>query len=454
MVPKPHVSGGYEFEGWDVVEKLGEGGMCAVFRVRCQADGVERAIKVMTDTNESASTRFAAEARLLISLDHPNVLKVHELHEDDPPWIVMDLLAGRDLEEHRDTEDPMRPDQIAAWFANLANGLHAVHQLGVVHRDLKPSNIMLGTDGVPRLIDFGVARDTSAARITKAGIVVGTASYLPPELFLESNPQHLQDQATADVYALGQTLCELLINRPVHDPESFNGPKLLVQIMQDKITRPYLDPREWDENIPDALATIVIDATQQLPEDRIPSAHDLEDRLRAWLHSRQAREAAPLSRADVRTLPPPPTSTSIAPTAARTNQPPKRGWSRVINTLLGMGAVGLVGVGLVGLFGVLLAGVALLMAFAPSPTDPAVDAVTAAVQSSLRADAEAVHACVQPAGVGAFSLSVVADGGAYTSVSTDLTDPAVLGCVRSVVAAWPAPDVGEAVTVTVPVRFE
>jgi serine/threonine-protein kinase len=443
---------GYEFEGWDIVEKLGEGGMCAVFRVRSPEDGTERAVKIMTDTNESAATRFTAEAKLLISLDHPNVLKVHTLHEEDPPWIVMDLLAGRDLEEHRDTEDPMRPDQIAAWFADLANGLQAVHDLGVVHRDLKPSNVMLGTDGVPRLIDFGVARDTSAARITKAGIVVGTASYLPPELFLESNPQHLQDQATADVYALGQTLCELLINRPVHDPEHFNGPKLLVQIMQDKITRPHLDPREWDDKIPDALATIVIDATQQLPEDRIQTARELEDRLRAWLHSRKAREAAPVSRADVKTLPPPPTSTSIAPTATRTAAPPKRGGSHVVNTLLGMGAVGLVGVGLVALVVVLVVGVAALMAFAPQG-DPAAEAVTAALQASLKADADTVYDCVEPAGVGEFSLSVVADGGQYVSVGADVADGAALSCIRGVVEGWPAPDVGQRTAVSLPVRF-
>ncbi len=448
---------GYEFEGWEIVEKLGEGGMCAVYRVRRPEDapdpGIERAVKVMTDTNESATTRFTAEAKLLISLDHPNVLKVHELHEEDPPWIVMDLLAGRDLEEHRDTRDPMRPDQLAAWFADLANGLQAVHELGVVHRDLKPSNIMLGTDGVPRLIDFGVARDTSAARITKAGIVVGTASYLPPELFLESNPQHLQDQATADVYALGQTLCELLINRPVHHPDEFNGPKLLVMIMQDKITRPHLDPREWDENIPDALATIVIDATQQLPEDRISTARELEDRLRAWLHSRRAREAAPVSRADAKTLPPPPTSTSIAPTPPRKTAP-KRGWSRVINTLLGMGALGLVGVGLAALLVVMLAGIGVLMAFAPTAGDPAADAVTAAVQASLKADAGAVHACVEPAGVGQFALSVTAEGGQYVSVATDFGDTSALACLKGVVTSWPAPDVGSRTGVTVPVRFE
>ncbi|MEZ4322486.1 MAG: protein kinase [Myxococcota bacterium] len=440
----------FHFEGWEIVEKLGEGGMCAVYRVRSAADpDVERAIKVMIDVHPGANERFAAEARLLISLDHPNVLKVYELVEENPPWIVMELLAGRDLEEHRDTVDHYRPEQLALWFADLAQGLQKVHDLGVVHRDLKPSNIMLGTDGVPRLIDFGVARDTTAARVTKAGIVVGTASYLPPELFLESNPQHLQDQPVADVYSLGQTLCELLINRPIHDPDEFHGPKLLVSIMQDKISRPHLDPREWDTNIPKGLADIVIDATQQLPEDRIDSARELERRLRAWLEQRARVERAPLSRSDVKTLPPPPTGGTSGPSEPRQVRPRRSGgW---LGGLLGMGAVGIVGLAVVGMLALGGLGIGLLVMFAP---DAGQRTVAAAVEASIAGDSEAVQACVAGAGAKGFELDVVVARGSVKTVRIGgVSDPAAKACLEARVRSWSLPVVGGDVRVSIPVQL-
>jgi len=419
--------------------------MCAVYRVRWAEDpSIERAIKVMIDDNPGAAERFSAEARLLISLDHPNVLKVYELIDEEPPWIVMELLAGRDLEEHRDTVDPLRPDKVAEWFADLANGLQKVHDLGVVHRDLKPSNVMLGTDGVPRLIDFGVARDTSAARVTKAGIVVGTASYLPPELFMDSDPQHLQDQPEADVYSLAQTLCELLINRPIHDPERFQGPKLLVMIMQDKITRPFLDPREWDSNIPDGLAAIVIDATEQLPEDRIRSAKELERRLRVWLAERRATDRAPLSRATAQTLPPPPASRPASPTPR-----PRR--SGLLGGLLGVGGLGLVGLGLVSIVALGAIGVAVLVQFAPDASERA---VRTSLQATIASQSAELYACVEPPSASAFSLAIDTDSGSIRGVEVrGITDALAVRCLEDRVGAWNIPNVERPVRVEVPIRF-
>lgn len=322
--------------------------MCAVYRAtRADAPDEQRAIKVLLDDDPALEQRFAYEAELLIALDHPNLLDVYELHPADPEreqpaWIVMELLAGHDLEAHRDRADPLGPEQVARWMADIAQGLQTVHDRGVMHRDIKPSNIMLGDDGLPRLIDFGIARVAGSARLTTAGMVVGTASYLPPEVFTSPNPGELQDQPPTDVYALGQTLCELLINRAIHDPKVFKGADRMTRIMSDKLSRPYLDPREWDSKIPAGLAQIVIDATKQEPDERIGTAAELERRLRAWLTDRSRRDQAPVNRVDVSLLPPPPGRPSMPPTP-----PPSRRGAGV--ALLGAGAIGVVGVGGIGI---------------------------------------------------------------------------------------------------------
>jgi hypothetical protein len=295
------------FEGWETIEKLGEGGMCAVFRVKpVSGDGPERAIKVLTEKDDASIQRFAAEARLLQKIDHPNVLKVMELREDSPPWIVMQLLAGRDLEETRVERGAMEPEEAARVFADVASGLHCVHQLGVRHRDIKPANIMMAQDGIPRLIDFGIARETAQAHVTRQGFVVGTASYLPPEIFVEEDAHGIQDSVAADVFALGQSLVELVSGEPIHERGGQAPSAVLVKVMRDKVERPYLDPREWRPTVPDDLAEICKQATAREPEDRIPTAEALATELRAWLATRTASTAAPVTRVDPGALPPPP----------------------------------------------------------------------------------------------------------------------------------------------------
>src|SRR5687767_8847239 len=110
------------FDGWETLEKLGEGGMCEVYRVRPAngAAGPERAIKVLMDRSDTAIRRFTDEGVLLQRILHPNVVRVHAINgEARPPWLVMDLLAGRDLEETIEVEGAMDPERAAPMFADL-----------------------------------------------------------------------------------------------------------------------------------------------------------------------------------------------------------------------------------------------------------------------------------------------------------------------------------------------
>lgn len=443
------------FEGWEVVEKLGEGGMCAVYRVRDPLGAEpERAVKVLTDANPSSAERFAEEARLLQEIDHPNVVKVHELHaESRPPWIVMDLLSGHDLEESREALGPMDPERAARLFALLANGLAVVHDLGVRHRDLKPANIIVSEDGVPRLIDFGIARKTTRAHVTQEGFVVGTASYLPPEIWVEDDARAIQDTALADVYALGQCLCEVLTGMPVHSRVG-GGPSLLVSIMKDKLDRPHLDPHEWRTQVPEALAAIVRRATAREPEDRTPTAHTLEAELKGWLEQRRAGAQAPVSQLSPRQLPPPPTT-------GEQGQPsgPKPETTAIPLASAGTAAAASAATGTL-LVGALvlaaLVGLVLLWVARPRP-QPADGAWTASADKTVARAREALSRCGGAETQGDLTLRGSVRNGRAARVrvlDSTLADRAVGPCVTTVLEGLDWPKASTPVTVEMTVHFD
>lgn len=450
MIPKNAPT----FAGWEVLEKLGEGGMCSVWRVRpTDAEGQERAIKMLHDTSDASVKRFADEARLLQRIDHPNVLKIHELHDEvRPPWIVMELLAGRDLEETRVEQGAMDPERAARLIADVANGLALVHELGVRHRDIKPANIMLGHDGVPRLIDFGIARETAQAHVTQQGFVVGTASYLPPEIFVEDDSHAIQDSELADVYALGQTLCEILSGEPVHGRGTDGtAASLLVHIMKDKLDRPHLDPRDWRPQVPDDLAEIVCLATKQEPEDRLPTARELEDRLRAWIRNRHRATEAPLTAVDPTALPPPPGTVErkLDKSATSTAAPVAR---RAAGTAAAASAAG-IGLLAASLGVITLLGAILLVLFAPTApsASPKVQEEVARVIWNAQ---PRLGTCARAHTRGEVVLSfVIHEGKARRVEASGGLDAGVSTCLRERVAELDFPR-DERVAVRLPLTFQ
>jgi hypothetical protein len=206
---------------------IGTGGMGAVFEAFDTALQRPVAIKLLSVGLSSAAARrrFEAEASTLARLDHPNVARVYEAGVQQAPgqplslpFFAMELIDGaRTLDAYvRATNPDLRT--LLALFATICDAVHHGHQKGVLHRDIKPANILINNQGVPKVIDFGVARladanqQASHARTnTQAGDLVGTPAYLPPEAFEKG--MHAVD-IRADVYALGITLYELLARAP------------------------------------------------------------------------------------------------------------------------------------------------------------------------------------------------------------------------------------------------
>src|SRR5215210_1232475 len=170
------------------------------------------ALKVLDEHlagDENFRARFAREARLAAGLSHPNVVTVFDVGEAaGRPFLVMEYVEGRTLEERLRDDGPLRPAEVEAVARQVCAGLEHAHAHGLVHRDLKPGNLIERTDGVVKIADFGIARAAEGTELTEAGSVVGTAAYLAPE-----QAEAGEVGPRADVFALGVVLYELVTGR-------------------------------------------------------------------------------------------------------------------------------------------------------------------------------------------------------------------------------------------------
>ncbi|MGQ0720933.1 MAG: bifunctional serine/threonine-protein kinase/formylglycine-generating enzyme family protein [Candidatus Eiseniibacteriota bacterium] len=294
---------------FEITDKLGEGGMGVLYRARDPRLGRTVAIKLLRPdaVAESQRTqRLVQEARTLSSLNHPNIVTVYDVGEDDSrgTWIAMECLDGESLRE-RVARGPLPLAEALRIAVDVARGLAAAHAAGVVHRDLKPANVMITRSGVVKVLDFGLARrppsvepgtesttSTISVPLTTAEhTIVGTPAYMSPE---QATGRTVD--ARSDVFSFGVTLHEMIAGRRPFEGDT--GVALLAAILNAAPTplrraRPEIDPR---------LEAIVTRCLAKDPAERYASAvallADLEacatpDRLPAW--ARRLRSPAGLT---------------------------------------------------------------------------------------------------------------------------------------------------------------
>ncbi|MER6830076.1 protein kinase [Streptosporangium sp. NPDC000563] len=199
-----------------LLEHIGEGGMGIVWRAHDELLDRVVAIKEVRyrGVDEAARTdlnrRTIREARTAGRLDHPSVIIVHDVVEEDGrPWIVMQLVRSRSLGEIVRSGGPLPPERVASVGLHVLGALRAAHAAGVLHRDVKPENVLLADDGRVVLTDFGIASMTQETGITRTGAMVGTPAFLPPERLhgMPATPE-------SDLWSLGATLYAALEGRP------------------------------------------------------------------------------------------------------------------------------------------------------------------------------------------------------------------------------------------------
>jgi serine/threonine protein kinase len=211
---------------YQLLEKLGAGGMGAVFRARDAKLERAVAIKMLPEgsaPDEGAVARFRREARALARLSHPGIIQAHDSGEEGGrPFLVMELVQGQSLAALLREQGRVAPARTADFAYQAALALHHAHQTGLVHRDVKPSNLLLSPDGRVRLLDLGLARflqdQIGEAHLTRTGAGMGTPDYCAPEQFRDARNADVR----SDIYSLGCTLYHLIAGRVPFPGSSFS----------------------------------------------------------------------------------------------------------------------------------------------------------------------------------------------------------------------------------------
>ena len=252
--------------------------MGVVYRGRDEVIERDVAIKVLSPELASDPTpraRFLSEARAAGRLNHPNVVALYDVGEQDgTPYLVLELVEGGNLSAEVRRLGSLSPAAATRVTMEAARGLAAAHAAGMVHRDVKPSNLLLTAEGAVKVCDFGLAKGGLANRdMTKTGLVVGTPYYMSPE-----QCESRSVDARSDVYSLGATYYYLLTG-----VEPYASAGSTVQVMFAHCHGEPLDPRDANALVPDRCAEIILRATAKNPDDRYPSAAEMEEDLESAL---------------------------------------------------------------------------------------------------------------------------------------------------------------------------
>ncbi len=250
--------------------ELGQGGMGVVYRAHDTLLNRPVAVKVLSAVGlgTTGKARLLTEAQAAAKLNHPNIVGVYDVggasEADKAPFIVMELVDGQTLRNYQ----PASLAEVLALARQICAALDHAHSSGIIHRDLKPENIALTKSQTVKLMDFGLARSADAPRLTEEGALVGTFSYLAPELITGGEPS-----AQSDLYALGVMLYELVAGRP-----PFSGGDLMTVFAQ-HLHAPVVPPSTHNAEISPALDELILRLLSKQPEDRPASAAEVMSAL-------------------------------------------------------------------------------------------------------------------------------------------------------------------------------
>ena len=277
--------------GFQVIRKLGQGGMGSVYLARDIRLGREVAIKMVAPHGSDPArmvNRFTNEIQSLAGLKHPNIAQLYSAGQhEDLPYFVMEYVAGENLEAR--AKQPMAAAEAVELMLPLCDAVAYCHQEGVLHRDLKPANVLLAKNLVPKIADFGLAKIVDAkSSATQTGEILGTPGYMAPE---QASGIVKNITPACDVYALGAILYRLLSGRP---PFASDDPvKTLMMVIADEPVA----PNRLIKDLPRDLQTICLKCLEKKPSRRYATAAELaEDLIRFQNH--QPIQARPTNSAE------------------------------------------------------------------------------------------------------------------------------------------------------------
>jgi len=293
---------------YQIVDKLGEGGMGVVYKAMDLSLDRYVAIKVLTPetvSNPELMQRFHVEAKAQARLSHTNIATLHAFEQVGNTWlIVMEYLDGESFEQMISRRGPIPSAEAVPLFRQALLGIGFAHRMGVIHRDIKPSNIMVTKSGIVKVMDFGIAKVLGSQRMTRTGTRVGTVAYMSPEQ-IRNGPVDIR----SDIYSLGVTLYELLTAHLPFEAESD------FQMMSDHVNTPPPLPTRHYPYIPDGVVRADLEALAKNPDERFQTCEAFGAALE---HPGEISVVAATSQP---TSPPPPPSFAPAPTPPPTRAP-------------------------------------------------------------------------------------------------------------------------------------
>ena len=253
---------------YEILEKIGIGGMATVYKAKCHVLNRYVAVKILRDeftTDAEFVRRFNTEAQAAASLTHPNIVSIYDVgNEGNIYYIVMELIQGKTLKEII-TEDGALPWK---WSVNvaiqIASALETAHRNNIIHRDIKPHNIIITEDGVAKVTDFGIAKAVSNSTITAFGTTIGSVHYFSPE-----HARGGFTDAKSDLYSLGVVMYEMLTGRVPFDADT--PVSVALKHMQEQP----IEPIKINPLIPIALNKIITKAMQKDPNVRYQTATEM-----------------------------------------------------------------------------------------------------------------------------------------------------------------------------------
>ena len=253
---------------YEILEKIGNGGMATVYKAKCHVLNRYVAIKILKDeftTDSDFIKRFNTEAQSAASLTHPNIVQIYDVcNEDNLYYIVMELIQGKTLKEI------IAEDGILSWkwsiniAIQIASALETAHKNNIIHRDIKPHNIIITEDGIAKVTDFGIAKAVSNSTITAFGTTIGSVHYFSPE-----HARGGYTDAKSDLYSLGIVMYEMLTGRVPFDADT------PVSVALKQVQEEPTDPMKYNPNIPISVDRIILKAIQKDPNFRYQNATEM-----------------------------------------------------------------------------------------------------------------------------------------------------------------------------------
>ncbi|HVQ38498.1 MAG TPA: protein kinase [Pyrinomonadaceae bacterium] len=302
---------GHTVGSYKITEKIGEGGMGAVFKGIDVMLDREVAIKMLRPElarQAQLAERFRSEAVTLARLNHPNIATLYSfLRQNDDYFMVMEYVRGETLEQLMTRQGPMNCETAVTLFCHVLEGMEHAHGMNIIHRDIKPANMMLTERGSIKVMDFGIARVLGTDRMTRAGHLVGTIEYMPPE-----QVRGAETDARSDIYSLGILLYEMITGRvPFTSPSEYD-------LMRAQVEDAPPPPREFAPQTPVAIEQSILRALAKNKDERFQTAGEFRLALLTGDNA-PARSPSAVSAVNVpahQSQSPPVKETRLAPSAA------------------------------------------------------------------------------------------------------------------------------------------